>query len=323
MSDGFKVPRSASAIGFVLVALAAATWGSDGLLRGKLALELPAATVVMVEHVILVLLTAPLLIRVIPRLRGLTAKDWISLVLIGAGASALATVLFTQAFVYGDPNTPLLLQKLQPLFAIGGATLLLKEKILPRFVIYLVFALGGAYLITFPEPTNVSVSALAPALLALAAAGLWGFGTVLGRHMTTKIQFAELTALRFAIGLPATIAIVLVQDGGNALGSIGGREIGALLLLALLPGLFALLLYYRGLRETPASAATLAELAFPISAITINYFAFDAVLVSTQWLGVAVLSGTIVAMGLAASRGTRAIGIELPAGLREEQPAHA
>lgn len=317
------MPRSASAIGFVLVALAAATWGSDGLLRGKLALELPAATVVMVEHVILVLLTAPLLIRVIPRLRGLTAKDWISLVLIGAGASALATVLFTQAFVYGDPNTPLLLQKLQPLFAIGGATLLLKEKILPRFVIYLVFALGGAYLITFPEPTNVSVSALAPALLALAAAGLWGFGTVLGRHMTTKIQFAELTALRFAIGLPATIAIVLVQDGGKALGSIGGREIGALLLLALLPGLFALLLYYRGLRETPASAATLAELAFPISAITINYFAFDAVLVSTQWLGVAVLSGTIVAMGLAASRGTRAIGIELPAGLREEQPAHA
>jgi drug/metabolite transporter (DMT)-like permease len=323
MNDRLKVPKSASAIGFVLVALAAATWGSDGLLRGKLALELPAGTVVMVEHAILVLVTLPLLVKVWPHLRELTARDWISLVLIGAGASALATVLFTQAFVYGDPNTPLLLQKLQPLFAIGGATLLLRERILPRFLLYLVFALVGAYLITFPEPTNVSVSALAPALLSLAAAGLWGFGTVLGRHLTTKIQFAELTALRFAIGLPATIAIVFVQDRGAALASIGGREIGALLLLALVPGLFALLLYYRGLRETPASAATLAELAFPISAITINYFAFDAVLVSTQWIGVAVLSATIVAMGLAASRGTRAIGIELPPTLREEQPAHA
>lgn len=323
MNDVTRKARPATASGFVLVALAATTWGSDGLFRRGLALELPAGTVVMVEHIILVLITLPLLVRAVPVTKAFTPLDWISLVVIGAGASALATVLFTQAFVYGDPNTPLLLQKLQPLFAIGGATLLLGERLLARFGVYLICALAGAYLITFPEPTSVSISAFAPVAFALGAAGLWGFGTVLGRHLTRKIQFAHLTALRFAMGLPATIVIVLIQDGGAAISTIGGRDALALLLLALIPGLLGLLLYYRGLRETPASAATLAELAFPISAIVINYLAFEATLVSSQWVGVALLSATIVAMGLASSRGTRALGIELPPPAVREEPARA
>ena len=323
MSDVTRETRSAGTVGFVLVALAAATWGSDGLFRRGLALELPTATVVMVEHLILVLITLPVLIRAIPVTKSFTPRDWISLLVIGAGASALATVLFTHAFVYGDPNTPLLLQKLQPLFAIGGATLLLGERFLPRFGIYVVAALAGAYLITFPEPTSVSVTAVTPALLALGAAGLWGLGTVLGRHLTAKVGFGSLTALRFAVGLPATIVIVFFQDRGAEISTIGRQDFLALLLLALIPGLLGLTLYYRGLRETPASAATLAELSFPLSAITINYIAFDATLAASQWIGVLLLSATIVAIGLASTRGTRAIGIELPPPIISDEPARA
>lgn len=101
-------------LGFILVAAAAATWGSEGLFRRGLALELPSGTIVMVEHLILVAITLPLLLRAAPATKLFTVRDWLSLVAIGVGASALATVLFTQAFTYGDPNTPLLLQKLQP-----------------------------------------------------------------------------------------------------------------------------------------------------------------------------------------------------------------
>lgn len=316
-------PRPTTAFGFALVAVAAATWGSDALFRQGLALQLPAGTVVMVEHFILVLITLPLLVRAVPVAKTFTSGDWISVLVIGSGASALATVLFTQAFVYGDPNTPLLLQKFQPLFAIGGATVLLGEKLLPRFGVYLICALASAYLVTFPEPTTVSISAFAPAAFALGAAALWGLGTVLGRRLTHKVEFAQLTALRFAVGLPATIVIVLVQDRGAAISTIGGRDALALLLLALVPGLFGLLLYYRGLRETPASAASLAELAFPISAITINYLAFEATLVPSQWIGALVLSATIVAMGLASNRGPRAIGIELTRSTVRDEPARA
>jgi drug/metabolite transporter (DMT)-like permease len=323
VSDISRQYRSAGGFGFLFVALAAATWGSEGLFRRGLALELPAGTVVMVEHLILVVITFPLLVRALPVTRSFNFRDWLSLLVIGAGASALATVLFTQAFVYGDPNTPLLLQKLQPLFAIGGATLLLGEKLLPRFGLYLVASLVGAYLISFPEPTKVSISAFTPAALALGAAALWGSGTVLGRYLTGKVEFASLTALRFAVGLPATIVIVLIQDQGDAISTIGGQDAFALLLLALVPGLLGLILYYRGLRETPASAATLAELTFPLSAIAVNYIAFDSSLVGTQWMGVVMLTAAIVAMGLAATRGSRAIGIELSPAVVRDEPARA
>jgi len=38
--------------------------------------------------------------------------------------------------------------------------------------------------------------------------------------------------------------------------------------------LLSLLVYYRGLRATPAAAATLGELAFPFTALFLDYLAF-------------------------------------------------
>jgi hypothetical protein len=49
---------------------------------------------------------------------------------------------------------------------------------------------------------------------------------------------------------------------GPPVPALNGSDILGVLLLAIVPGLLALLLYYFGLRGTTASAATLAELAF-------------------------------------------------------------
>jgi drug/metabolite transporter (DMT)-like permease len=117
-----------------------------------------------------------------------------------------------------------------------------------------------------------------------------------------------------------------VFDGGTGSLAIGFGDVDALILLALVPGLLALSIYYRGLRSTPASLATLAELAFPVSAITLNYAFFDTTLTGTQWLGVAVLSATLVTMSYTArSAGSRALGVDAPGVLRpgdaDPQPA--
>ena len=64
-------------------------------------------------------------------------------------------------------------------------------------------------------------------------------------------------------------------------------------LIALFPGLIAMLLYYRGLRTTPAPVATLAELAFPATALIVNYFALGATVSGAQLLGFAILWATI------------------------------
>lgn len=297
-------------IGFLLVAAGAALWGTDGLFRRALAFEMPAPKVVFWEHLILVALTVPLLLRFLRSRHKLSANDLIALLFVGAGASAVATILFTQAFTYGDPTTPLLIQKTQPVIAVLGAYLLLGERLLPRYGWYFLFAVGGAYLISFPDPTSVSVSQLAPALLALGAAALWGMGTVLGRHLTKTIPTNELTALRFAIGLPTAFLILLLRNEASTALQVTGSEFWGLIVLALVPGLAALLIYYRGLSTTPASSATLAELAFPLTAILIGWSAFDTVPTSTQWVGIVVLSATIVVMSRAASLGREALGVK-------------
>jgi drug/metabolite transporter (DMT)-like permease len=291
-----------------LVALAAALWGTDALFRRGLALELPAATVVFFEHIVLVLVTLPWLIRSRGKVARLGSGDWVALVMIGAGASATATILFTMAFSYGDPNTPLLLQKLQPLVAVLGARLLLGEALLSRYWIFLVAGLGGAYLVAFPDPLQVSVSQLAPALLAVGAAALWGMGTVLGRRLSARLEFRELTAWRFAIGMPVAGLIWVLQSGGPV-GLSDGQDFLAIVLLALVPGLAAMLIYYRGLSRTPASAATLAELAFPVSAALVNYLAFDAVLTLSQWAGMVLLAGAITWMSVLGARDPEQVGV--------------
>lgn len=288
--------------GFLLVAFGAALWGTDALFRWALAFQMPAAKVVFWEHVILVLVTLPWLMRVFARRPDFNARDIAALVFVGAGASAVATILFTQAFTYGDPTTPLLLQKLQPVIAVLGAYLLLGERLLPRYASYFLFAVGGAWLISFPDPLSVTVSQVTPALLAVGAAALWAMGTVLGRHLTKKVSPNELTAMRFAIGLPASFLVLAARGESGTAMQITASDLWALVLLALVPGLAALMVYYKGLSTTPASGATLAELAFPLTAVFVNWAAFERVPGPTQWIGIIVLSATIVVMSLAAAR---------------------
>jgi drug/metabolite transporter (DMT)-like permease len=294
--------------GVVMVGLAAALWGTDGLFRQGLALELPAATVVAWEHAIVVVLLVPLLARTWRTWRSMPTRDRVAVVVIGVGASALATTLFTAAFRFGDPVTPLLLQKVQPLIAVPGAHVLLRERLTSRYLWFLAGGLGGAWLITFADPTGVTAPAAAAGALALGAATLWGLGTVLGRGLATSVAFGELTTMRFVYGLPAAALLAVSLDGPDAL-AITGSEIAPLIALAIIPGLLALLLYYRGLRTTPASAATIAELTFPLTAIALGAVAFGTTLTPTQWLGAGLLVATITVMALFARRGNRGLGV--------------
>lgn len=296
-------------VGFALVAAGAALWGTDGLFRTALAFQMPSPVLVFWEHLVLVGVTFPFVLRFLRNPPKLDFKDLLALLFVGAGASAVATILFTQAFTYGDPTTVLLLQKVQPVIAVLGAYLLLGERLLPRYGWYFGFAVGGAYLISFPDPLAVGVSRLAPALLALGAAMLWGLGTVMGRHLTRKIPTNELTALRFAIGLPAALVVLLLRNQAAEVLDVSFGDFGAVVLLSLIPGLAALTIYYKGLSTTPASSATLAELAFPLTAILIGWAVFDSIPTVSQWVGIVTLSATIVVMSRAAQRGREALGV--------------
>jgi drug/metabolite transporter (DMT)-like permease len=270
-------------------------WGTDGLLRQPLAGQLPAATVVFWEHLLIVVVLLPFVPSAVRAFRAASGRERVALILIGAGASAVATALFTQAFRYGDPVTPLVLQKLQPVIAVVAAALLLGERMRRGYWLFAVPALAGAWLMAFPNPLSAAPQAVTAALLAVAAAALWAVGTVLGRMVSVRIASRDVTVLRFAIGLPASAVVLLAQGAPVA---VTGAQLGPLVLLALVPGLLGLTLYYIGLRSTAAARATLAELAFPVTAALIGVGLLGTHLEASQWFGLLVVVVSVTALGL-------------------------
>ncbi|OLT46388.1 multidrug DMT transporter permease [Saccharomonospora sp. CUA-673] len=276
------------------MAIAAALWGTDGLLRLPLATDLPASTVVFWEHLIIVAVLAAFVPRAVRALARCGLRERIAVLIIGGGSSALATALFTAAFQTGDAITPLVLQKLQPLFAMFAAWAVLGERLRGGYVFFAAPAVAGAWLLAFADPLDVHVSAARAALLALGAAALWAAGTVLGRMVSTRMPSRDVTTLRFSVGLP--VAAIIVAAQGNPF-TVGWENAPGLLGLALIPGLLALSLYYVGLRATPAARATLGELAYPATAVVIGVSFLDETMSATQWIGLVLVVSTVTALG--------------------------
>ena len=280
-------------VGIALVALAATLWGLDQWIRGPLSATTTAGTIVFGEHLVLVALTLPLAAGALAAVFRLGWRHVLAAVAIGAGASAVATILFTEAlFTHHDFVTPVVLQKVQPVFAVLGAMVVLDERPRRSYALYFVAALAGAWFMGVPHPFHPEAHGLATMSYALGAALLWGLGTVFGRYLARDMRFEHVTALRFLFGLPAS-AIALLVLGVPAFAS--WHDSLWITMLALVTGFAAMFLYYYGLRSTPAVAATLAELAFPVSAVLVGYFKFGQTLSGWQWFGVA-LTSTIVAL---------------------------
>src|ERR1700704_3624897 len=300
--------RVADRFAVVFVALGAMLWGTDALFRAPLLRHLSSdrliqsTQLVFAEHVILVICSIPLLWLARNQIRRLTGRQWAAIVAIGVGASGLATVLFPLSFGYGHFIETLLLQKTQPLIAILLASIWLRERLAPAAWALVPVALVGAYLIAVPDPLHPQNAwadfHIAAALFALGAAALWGAATVFGRYALADVSFTALTGLRFTTALPALAVVLWLEGGFSAFTAYRVEDAPLYLALALLPGLFAMLLYYRGLASTPASMATLAELAFPITGVLVNLFlvtprqtitAYQVVGIVVLWAAIALL----------------------------------
>ena len=306
--------------GVVLIAIAAAMWGTDPIIRKAMgnATSAPSATtIVFGEHLILVVLTLPFLL---PALRSVVraGRSYVAAaVVVGAGASAVATILFTDALIgHSDYITPIVIQKIQPFIAIGAAALLLGERPRPGFWWFFLPALAGLWLVNQPHPLEPSAKDVVVIAEATGAAALWGLGTVLGRYMSREIEFQHVLSLRFFFGFLASALALFVM---NQPAYSNPHDSLLILYLALVTGLLALALYYYGLQRTPAMVASLAELTYPAVAIIAGIYAFDQQLRWSQWIGVALILGAVTLLPMRRRRVVTEIAP--PSALPEALPA--
>ena len=281
--------------GLVWVAAGASLWGTDTVLRQPLTAHWNSAQIVLGEHLILTAVLAPVLWISRSEWRKLGPLEWAAVLGVAWGGSALGTVCFTKAIAMGNPTTAVLLQKTQPLAAVLLARVLLGEALGRRFWMYLAAAIFAAWVVSFglEIPGGAAAARMAPALLAVSAAALWGSLTVLSRFALGRLSFHALTALRIIVATPLLVGLAWF-NWGPAGAFPEPRELLSLALLALVPGLVALLIYYRGLSGTTASRAAVAELSFPAVAAILNRVFLGATLSIAQLAGFALLWGVIL-----------------------------
>jgi drug/metabolite transporter (DMT)-like permease len=275
-----------------MVAAGASLWGTDTMIRAPLTLHLSSATIVFIEHLILGIALFPVLWFTRKHWLAFSRYDWLAAIGIAWGGSALASYLFTDAVRMGNPTTAVLLQKSQPIFAALLSGVILSEPLGFPFWSRLAVALAGAYLVNFGSYVPHAPSAGRGSLLALAAAGLWGASTVLGRFLLLRISFLILTALRILLALPPLAAAVWLEHSKSFV-RIDAHQALSLLLLALVPGFAALMIYYYGLQHSSASKASVAELCFPLTAIVLNWYFLKIQVSGAQVVGFILLVAAI------------------------------
>jgi len=310
-ASGLSVDR----FSVVLVAVAATMWASDAYFRSNLS-HLSPTQIVVAEDALITLFLLPVLIRTFGELRKLGPRGWLAVGLIAVGAQSLATILFTASFQaalkHGVLAETYVLQQTQPLIAMLLAWLILGERRRPWFWAAVLVAAVGVYFVFNGSDLAAPLKALQNGrvevgLLALGAAFFWASGTVLGRFALGSISFWSMTSLRFTLALPVLIAINLVQSGLAAFSHYTvGDFVPNLLGIALVPGLLALLLYYFALARTPASLATIAEMAYPVAATLIASapppWGFNLPVYPVQLIGTALLIGVIIVLNLTKDR---------------------
>lgn len=282
-------------LGVFLVCLAAAMWGFDGVVLTPRLWNLDVSYVVFMLHALPFLGMNVFLFREYKRVKTLSAGDMVYFVMVALFGGALGTLAIVKALFlveFKHLTVVALLQKLQPVFAILLARVLLKERMGRNFAFWAGIALLGGYFLTFEFhlPSLVNSGKMLPAAgYALLAAFSFGSATVFGKRVLNKVSFQ--TALFYRYGLTALIMLVIVLLNGrfDQLAKTTSENWMFFVIIGLTTGSGAILIYYYGLRYIKANVSTMAELCFPVSAVLFDYLFNRSVLSVVQWVSAFVM----------------------------------
>jgi drug/metabolite transporter (DMT)-like permease len=233
--------------------------------------------------------------------------DWVSFGLVGLFGGVIGTFAITKAFFivmealqYNfeliNLSVIILLQKLQPLFAIFFAIIILKEKPRKNFYLFGLIAILGSYFVTFGfnKPVfDIGSQIFLASIFAIIAAASWGSSTVFSKFAITKVNFRVGTYLRFGITTLIMAIILTFTNNWSGVAEALKLNLYTFLIIAFTTGGTAIFIYYYGLKRVSASVSTISEMMFPFVGVMMEYLVHGKILNLGQWFGAALLIGSI------------------------------
>jgi drug/metabolite transporter (DMT)-like permease len=284
-------------LGSLAIMLAALFWSIDGLFIRPQFYVLPADLVVFWEHLLGLVVLVPFIFISWPKIKSLSLKSWGSIVWVSVFGGAIGTIMITQAFfdaVGGQTTfaTVVLMQKLQPIFALLLASLVLREKLPKKFYFWTVVAIVASFFMAFAK-TGLNIFQIDwfhnAAVLAFLAAFAFGSSTVFGKRIANHLDYKAVAALRFALTAIIMLGLTLADGNFFKVNLISHTQWGLLVLIVCTSGAASMFIYYFGLRRVSASASTILELFWPFSALVMDYVFNHNYLSWGQALAAAVL----------------------------------
>jgi drug/metabolite transporter (DMT)-like permease len=279
-------------------------WGFDGVVLTPRLQHLDISFVVMMLHLIPFLLMQPFFYRQYRFLAQFNSNDWLFFILIAAFGGTVGTLAIVKALFLVDfqhLSIVVLLQKLQPVFAILLARIILGEHPSRRFYGYAGLAILSTYFVTFglhlPDLSHQTVLIHA-ASLALLAAFSFGGSTVFSKKILQKYSFYTANFYRFGLTALMMMPMVLASGKMTEITRVTQFQWLIFLLIAVTTGGASLFLYYFGLKKVSASLSTICELCYPLSAILFDYWINGRVLSLVQWTASGVLLMCILVISL-------------------------
>lgn len=298
-------------IGAVAISIAAIFWGVDGaILTPRLNINSlnSVAFIVFMLHALAFLIMNTFLFKEYRVMKKFSKADVGIFLLIAIFGGIIGTMAIVKALflVHFDKlSVVILLQKLQPVFAIALAMIFLKERMKKYYFVWASIAVVSGYFLAFGTTLpkfNAGDNTLEAALYSLLAAFSFGASTVLSKKILGKYSFHTATFYRYGFTSLIMLVYVLITGLYSKFELITPTQWGLFLIITITTGSGAIFLYYYGLKKVRAVIATICELFFPVTAIildyTINGYRFSLV----QWIAAGLLLFAIINLNITNSK---------------------
>ena len=224
----------------------------------------------------------------------LGSRSWLALIAGSWSGPVLGMLCFRYAAA-GQSNmtATVLVKTLQPLIVLSLAYLSLREKPNARVWLAIVLTISGTYLVSFGFTSisnEQSIFDVTPITYGILATILGALSTVGNRAVARSVSPTLLTSLRCLLSAALVIPLAMFLEPndfqfGHLVSGFGGGWWG-FVIVSLIGSILGSVLYYRGLRNTAAVGAAIAESIAPLLAYVITWVGLGATASIGQLLGV-------------------------------------
>jgi len=286
--------------GASIIGISAMLWGFDGIALTPQLYNLDITFVVFILHFLPFVLMNIFFYKKYSLIKTLSRSELFSMGMIALLGGVIGTLSIVKALFlvnFQALSMVVLLQKLQPIFAIFLAVTFLKERLRKRYIFWAIIALTAGYFLTFGSSVpdfNLDNKTFLASLFSVLAAFSFGSSTVFGKRVTYKLDFAATTFFRYGIVSVIMLFVVLYNNSFTGFIEATHRNWMVIGLISLTTGSGSMMLYYYGLRRVKAIIATIMELFFPISAVLFDYIINDNLLSTVQIISAGIMIFAIV-----------------------------